>query len=435
VRRTPREADARRGRTVAPRTRADRRTRRTAPHARRPGTAAYRSSAEGRLRRFRQGSVVAVAVTALILLLLGDPAPAETAVPGAAGTAALVQDTVPPATDTAPPDPAEAAREATGTLRDLVIDFYAALPALAIALGLLILAAILARLVGLALRVALASWERAQATAALVSIFIWLVAIGAALSVLTGDARALVGSVGLFGLALSWALQAPIESFSGWLLNSFRSYYRIGDRIAVGDVFGDVARIDFLTTTVFEAGGPDKRVQAAQSTGALVTFPNLEVLRSNIVNYTRDFPYVWDELTIGVANESDLALAVQVLERTADQLLGDEMVRAAEEYGRLLERSRLAWDVATRPQVFVSTAESWTDLTIRYLVPARQMRLWSSRLLVAVTTALTEPDVARQVFQAYPRRQAEALPAPRWARERHDGDDGTPPPRPDEATA
>lgn len=387
----------------------------------------HRASAEASLKRFRQGSLLAVAVAALLLLLIGDAAPAETRAPADAGATESLQaptdetvtqdDTIASTTarDTAPPDPAEAAREATGTLRDLVLDFYGALPAIGIALGLLLVAAVLAKLVGLAIRMGLASWERAQATAALASIFIWLVAIGAALSVLSGDARALVGSVGLFGLALSWALQAPIESFTGWLLNSFRSYYRIGDRIMVGDVFGDVARIDFLTTTVFEAGGGDRRVQAAQSTGAMVTFPNLEVLRSNIVNFTRDFPYVWDEVTVGVADESDLTLAVRVLEETAGQVLGDSMQEAAEEYARLLEASRLAWDVATRPQVFVSAGASWTDLTIRYVVPVREMRRWSSRLLLAVNAALAEPAVAGRVYPAYPRNQTQHLPPPPWA--------------------
>jgi small conductance mechanosensitive channel len=379
-----------------------------ARHARR-----YKGAAEGRLRRFRQGSVLAVAITALLLLLLGAPAPAEMAAPAASAALQVAEADAAPQ-DTVAPDPGLAAREATGTLRDLALDFYGALPAIGIAIALLFTAAILAKLVGLGLRKALASWERAQATAALVSIFIWLVAIGAALSVLTGDARALVGSVGLFGLALSWALQAPIESFTGWLLNSFRSYYRIGDRIAVGDVFGDVARIDFLTTTVFEAGGPGKRVQAAQSTGAMVTFPNLEVLRSNIVNFTRDFPYVWDELTIAVANESDLATAVRVLEDTADAVLGEQMADAAQEYARLLERARLAWDVATRPKVFASAEESWTDLTVRYVVPAREMRKWASLLLLAVNRALADRAVADKVFQAYPRRQMQTLPAPPW---------------------
>jgi small conductance mechanosensitive channel len=386
----------------------------------------YRSAAESRLRRFRQGSLLAVAVTALVLLLVGDAAPADmtpaSPLQDVAGTApsqaepgAVAADTVD--NDTLPADPAAAARDATGTLRQLARDFYRALPVLGIALALLMLAAIAARLTTVGLRLALASWERAQATAALVSVFIWLLAIGAALSILSGDARALVGSVGLFGLALSWALQAPIESFTGWLLNSFRSYYRVGDRIGVGDVFGDVARIDFLTTTVFEAGGPGKRVQAAQNTGALVTFPNLEVLRSNIVNYTRDFPYVWDELTVAVANESDLAVAVRVLEETADRVVGHAMADAAAEYARVLARARLDWDVAARPQVFASARDAWTDLTIRYVVPAREMRRWSSRLLLAVQAALAEPDVARRVFPAYPRTQTQPLPTPRWAKE------------------
>lgn len=364
--------------------------------------------------------MLAVGATALFLLLVGvEAAPQEPVGPDSLQVEAAAVDT----TDTAAADPGESARRATGTLRQLVRGFYNFLPALGIALALLVAAAILARLVRMGLRAALASWERAEATAALVGILIWLLALGAALSILAGDARALVGSVGLFGLALSWALQAPIESFTGWLLNSFRSYYRIGDRILVGEVFGDVARIDFLTTTVFEAGGADKRVQAAQSTGALITFPNNEVLRSNIVNFTRDFPYVWDELTIGVANESDIPLAARVLAETAAAVVGDRMHHAAQEYAVLLERSQLAWDVATDPEVYASAREAWTDLTIRYLVPAREMRRWSSRLLLEVNETLARDDIRARVFPAYPRSQIQPLPRPEWARAPSDGSD------------
>jgi small conductance mechanosensitive channel len=358
-----------------------------------------------------------VAITAIILIMLGEAAPAEGVTEGlVAQTAAQPAPAgdLTPAPDTAP-DPGVAAREATETLQQLARDVYAALPVIGIVLLLLIAAGFLAKVVGFILRTVLANWERAQATAALATVFIWLVAIGAALSVIAGDARALVGSVGLFGLALSWAMQAPIESFTGWLLNSFRGYYRIGDRIAVGEVFGDVARIDFLTTTVYEAGGPDKPVQAAQSTGATVTFPNHEVLRSNIVNFTRDFPYVWDELTVAVSNESDLAFAADVIEETADSVLGDRMHTAAEEYAVLLERAGLAWDVSTRPEVYASLDSSWVDLTIRYVVPAREMRRWSSALLFALHEALAAPDVARRVFPAYPRNQVQAVPPPPWA--------------------
>src|SRR5690606_9600926 len=158
-------------------------------------------------------------------------------------------------------------------------------------------------------------WERSSATIALIGTGIWIFAIGVAVSVLAGDVRALVGSLGLVGLALSWALQTPIESFTGWLLNSFQGYFRVGDRVAVGDVFGDVYRIDFLTTTVWEIGSLDRPtyVHAEQPTGRLITFPNSEVLSGSIVNLTRDFPFVWDELTLPIADRSDLRYASDVL--------------------------------------------------------------------------------------------------------------------------
>src|SRR5690606_31565124 len=130
-------------------------------------------------------------------------------------------------------------------------------------------------------------------------------------------------------------------------LNSFRGYYAVGDRILVGDVFGDVYRIDFLTTMAWEAGGPGKAASAAQSTGAIVTFPNSEVLRSNITNFTRDFPYVWDELTVGVANESDLPYALSVVRGVVERVLGDSMVAPAAEYSALLSRASLDGDVAS----------------------------------------------------------------------------------------
>jgi len=169
-------------------------------------------------------------------------------------------------------------------------------------------------------------WERANALGVLLSLSIWLLALGIAVSVIAGDIRALIGSIGLVGLALSWALQTPIESFTGWLLNSSRGYYRVGDRIAVGEIFGDVYRIDALTTTVWEYGGPDRAggamVTAEQPTGRLITFPNNEVLAGSIVNYTRDFPYVWDELTVPVGNRSDLDYAMEVLKRSRTRWWG-----------------------------------------------------------------------------------------------------------------
>jgi small-conductance mechanosensitive channel len=343
--------------------------------------------------------VLAVAVTAILLMLwgvqdlngqeTGSPRAIEQAEPGVA------------------PDPAVALEEATGTIRDLLLGLYGMLPKIGIAILLLAAAGLLASLARGLLRRVLSGWEKVEAISALLRIGLFLVAIAAALSILAGDARALLGSVGLVGLALSWALQTPIESFTGWLLNSFRTYYRVGDRIEVGDVFGDVYKIDVLTTTVWEAGGPGKSVAGAQATGAMVTFPNWEVLRSNIVNYSREFPYVWDEVTIAVADDSDLPYTIGVLERVATDLVGARMGEPAEAYRRLLERARLVFDVDREPRVFLSLGEAWTNCTIRYLVPARERRRWSSDLLLAVAVETAKPEHAGRIRPGYPRTEVQ----------------------------
>jgi small-conductance mechanosensitive channel len=295
--------------------------------------------------------------------------------------------------------------EVSHTFGQLADNAFAYAPRVVLALAVLAAAALLSRLLRSVLRRALGQWERTDAVLAVGRIVLFAIAAVVALSILAGDARAVAGSVGLLGLAASWALQTPIESFTGWLLNAFRGYYRVGDRVAVGDVFGDVYSIDILTTTVWEAGGRGKPVGAAQPTGALITFPNSEVLRSNVVNYSRDFPHVWDELTIGVSNESDLAYASRIIENVARRVLGPEMTDAATEYGRLLEAHNLTFTVEDIPRVYLSGRDAWTDCTVRYMVPVRTRRHWSSTLLLEISAELAKPEHARRVQAAYPRTE------------------------------
>lgn len=343
---------------------------------------------------------MAVALTAFIFLFIGEldaQAPAK-----AADAEASVARS-----------PLQATEEAVGSLRATWDGFLATWPKIAIALSILAIGWAVGRLARAAVHWLTRSWQRSQAFAALAGIVVWLLAIGLAASVIAGDLRALLGSLGLIGLALSWALQTPIESFTGWLLNSFQGYYRVGDRVVVGEVFGDVVKIDFMTTTVWEIGSPHRPdfVNAEQPTGRIVTFPNNEVLTGSIVNLTRDFPYVWDELKIAVANESDLRFAIGVLERTANELLGALMAQPAQRYAQVLQQAGLAEAVPGEPQVFAAAQESWTDLCIRYLVPARERRKWKSELLVRSGEVLARPENARRIVTGYPRRQVQPLDA------------------------
>ncbi len=419
-----------RRRSTADRPATRRRRRRRNPSARRRKGAVVQG-AQNRLKRFAQASILTVAITGFLLLLLApseagysqDTTATEEQVPDSVAIIDQVatEELIPSeeaaeedSTALRPEDVGRAAKdEAVGTLRNLWNGFYANLPKLLVALMALLLAWGLVKLVQALLRRTIGSWKNSGAIITLTTISLWLLAIGLAISVVAGDIRALLGSLGLVGLALSWSLQTPIESFTGWLLNSFQGYYRVGDRISVGEVFGDVYKIDFLTTTVWEIGAPyrDGFVQAEQPTGRLVTFPNNEVLTGTVVNLTGDFPYVWDELAIAVANESNLSVSMEVIERVANDLLGSYMKEPAERYERILRNADLEYDINTKPQIYISLNESWTDVIVRYLVGARERRGWKSQLSLKIMEELNRMEHKGKIKSVYPRQQVQFVNA------------------------
>lgn len=359
------------------------------------------AAARFRLRYFRGATVLAIALTGLLLLVFS---------PSESGPSLAAQ----PETQEAVQNGAtagESAEEAVATVTSLLYGFYATLPRVLVAVAVLLTAWLFNLAARPFLRRLVRTWESLNAFSAVVGLGVWALAIGISVSVLAGDIRGLVGSLGLIGLALSWALQTPIESFTGWLLNSFKGYYRVGDRVAVGDVFGDVYRIDFLTTTVWEIGDPFKEgfVRAEQPTGRLVTFPNNAVLTGTVINLTRDFPSVWDELVVQVSNESDLAYTVRLFEQTARELFGTVMADASRRYERILEAEGLEVSVADEPKAFVSLAESWIDVTIRYLVNVRERRKWKSELAVAIIEKINREDHGGRILPVYPRRQVQFI--------------------------
>lgn len=298
---------------------------------------------------------------------------------------------------------ADSILEARGALGQLVSESVSLLPKLLLVTATVLIAWLLFFLFRSLYKRLQMNRQRQEGVVILVRLLLIFVALIVSVTILAGDIGTLLGSLGLIGLALSWALQQPIESFSGYLLNAFRSYYRIGDRIHLGAIHGDVYRIDFLTTTVWEVGGPGKSVTGAQPTGALVTFPNSEVLRSSIVNDSRDFPYIWDEVTVGIANESDLVYTAEVFRKLAEKLIGSSMRESAQAYQFLLKTRGIDYEVETSPQVYFSAASSWTDCTLRYLVALRERRRWSSLIFEKLSTEMSQATHKGKIISAYPK--------------------------------
>jgi small-conductance mechanosensitive channel len=198
-----------------------------------------------------------------------------------------------------------------------------------------------------------------------------LLAIVGVLGALTQQYVGLLFSLGIVGFAVTFALQQPLFSLIGWLYIMIKRPYGVGDRVAIEGSKGDVVDVDFLVTTLWEIEGD--LVTSHQPSGRVITLPNSVVLSSHVHNYSyREFPHVWNELSIQVAYETDLGFARDLMAEVADDYLGDDMERAIQRYRRRLAETPVELEVGERPTVNVRQQESWVELRLRYLVHPRQ---------------------------------------------------------------
>jgi small-conductance mechanosensitive channel len=212
----------------------------------------------------------------------------------------------------------------------------------------------------------------------------------ALLGVATDQWVGVLFSLGVVGFAVTFALQQPLFSLIGWLYIMVKRPYQVGDRVAIEGSKGDVVEVDFLVTTLWEINGD--LVSSNQPSGRIITLPNSVVLSSHVKNYTReDFPFVWNELSIQVAYETDLEYAQDLMREEADDFLGDEMAARIARYRERLSETPVELEVQDRPSVNVVQEESWVEFRLRYLVhPRRGQRVRNElyrRILVAFNEA------------------------------------------------
>ncbi|MEE6211480.1 mechanosensitive ion channel family protein [Salarchaeum sp. III] len=212
------------------------------------------------------------------------------------------------------------------------------------------------------------------------------------LAVVTDQWLPALVSLGVVGVAVSLSLQQPLLSLLGWVYITTKQPYQVGDRVAIGDSKGDIVDVDYLVTTLWEINGD--LVSTNQHSGRHVTVPNSVVLSAHVTNYSRDeFPYVWNELSIQVAYETDLDFARGLLRDTVDDYLGDEMARNVAHYREMLAETPVEMEVNDRPTVNVVQKESWVELRARYLVKPRAGTRVRNDLYARVLDAFGEhPD-------------------------------------------
>ncbi len=207
-----------------------------------------------------------------------------------------------------------------------------------------------------------------------------LVIIGA-ISIWFDDPTRLTTGLGLITAGLAFALQRVVTALAGYVLILRGSTFNVGDRIVMGGVRGDVIALGFLQTTIMEMGqspqvqnaDPAMWVKARQYTGRIVTVSNAKVFDEPVFNYTRQFPYIWEEMNVPISYKDDwkavekLLIEVSAKHTVNIRELGQP---AIEELSRryVMKVSELV------PRVYMRLTDNWIELAVRFLAEDHGVR-------------------------------------------------------------
>ena len=126
-------------------------------------------------------------------------------------------------------------------------------------------------------------------------------------------------AIGVAGAVIAFALQEVIVSVAGWFAITFSHFYKTGDRIQLGGIKGDVIDIGILRTTIMEIG---EWVKGDNYNGRVVRVANSFVFKEPVFNYSGDFPFLWDEISVPIKYGSDYSKTRHMQEKIAHQMFG-----------------------------------------------------------------------------------------------------------------
>ncbi len=220
-------------------------------------------------------------------------------------------------------------------------------------------------------------------------LFAGLLILAIMLSLLFANWYAAMVSFGIVSLILGFALQNPITSFFGWLYILIRKPYEVGDRIRIGNVYGDVINVSYIDTTLWEFNGD--YLSGDHPSGRIIRFANSKVFSEYVYNYSWPlFPFIWNELSLFISYESDFKFTSETVRRIVDMEIGEAMVRRVKRFKVILADTPVdELNVYEYPSVILKAHNnSWVEVVVRYLVEPKNSGGVKAKLFDAVMEEL-----------------------------------------------
>lgn len=136
----------------------------------------------------------------------------------------------------------------------------------------------------------------------------------------------------------------------------------------------------------------DVWVNARQYTGRIVTVSNKSFFEEPIYNYSKDFDYTWEEITIPLAYTTDWERGRDILREEVEEATRPFREASAESLGQMARRY-LVQKSEIDPQIFIELTDNWIELTARFVIPVRSARRVKSGISGEVLGRYSEENV------------------------------------------
>ncbi|TDD77418.1 mechanosensitive ion channel family protein [Flavobacterium caseinilyticum] len=223
----------------------------------------------------------------------------------------------------------------------------------------------------------------------IVDLFASLLILGIILSLLFANWYTALVSFGIVSLILGFALQNLIISFFGWLYILIRKPYEVGDRIRIGNVYGDVINVSYIDTTLWEFNGD--YLSGDHPSGRIIRFANSKVFNEYVYNYSWPlFPFIWNELSLFISYDSDFKFTSDTIKRIVETEIGEAMVKRVKRFKTILKNTPVdELDVNEFPSVILKAhSNTWIEVVVRYLVEPKKSGQVKKRLFDVVMEEL-----------------------------------------------
>ncbi len=197
-------------------------------------------------------------------------------------------------------------------------------------------------------------------------IILWIaIAITVAFAMAT-EIGSIATFAGLITAGIAVALQNVILAIAGYFFLIGRYGVRVGDRIQISGVTGDVIDIGLIRLHLMEVGGSGTD---RQPTGRVVVFSNAVVFQPS-ASFYKQIPgtnFVWHEVSLTLSPESDYALAEKRMLGAVEKVYAGYHEHIEAQHRAMEQTLSVAVEVP-RPHSRLRLAQSGLEILIRYPV-------------------------------------------------------------------